>query len=105
MISRSRFNNRFANYMYVQLGGRDVVDYTFSTLDLDYAVPESLIGRVLRSNVEQVGLQRAYLAVQESVRVASEILVSRHKYRDFTAFRPTTFVQTGSGGMARASHF
>ncbi len=80
--SRSRFNNRFANYMYISSEVADVVDYYFFYgPELDQVI--SQLSRTHRTgpDVRQVGLR--VLAMQEShTNRRKRLLGVAKKYRD-----------------------
>ena len=79
--SRSRFNNRFANYLYLSSEVADTIDYYFiygPDFDRVVAGYRELTGR--RAALRQVGLR--LLAVQEPLRSQAELLGVANKYRD-----------------------
>ena len=101
--SRSRFNNRFANYLYISSEVADVIDYYFfygPNLDKVIAAYRELTG--------QAPMFGKWATVSGSARTATNLRRRSWEWRASIANStspPTTLCRTGSGGTARANSF
>ena len=100
--SRSRFNNRFANYLYISSEVADVIDYYFlygPDFDKIIAGYRELTGQAPMFGKWAYGFwqcKNRYKSQEEILGVARRSIAT-------CTFRSTTSCRTGSGGIARAS--
>jgi len=99
--SRSRFNNRFANYLYISSEVADVVDYYFfygPDLDKVIAGYRELTGQAPLFGKWAYGFWQC----KNRYKSQAEILGVARKYRELH-IPPTILCRTGSGGTAKAN--
>ena len=99
--SRSRFNNRFANYLYISSEVADVIDYYFlygPDFDKIIASYRDLTGQAPMFGKWAYGFWQC----KNRYKSQEEILASPRSIATCT-FPSTTLCRTGSGGTGRAS--